>query len=57
MRIEGADPNRTYKAAEIKQLMGNGKRGEDAPRVIRKIHKCGTESDMFRGLFVAMLND
>ena len=56
LRIEGADPNRAYKAAEIKQLKENGKRSEDAPRVIRKIHKRGTEPDMLRGLFVAMLN-
>ena len=56
LRIEGADPNRAYKAAEIKQLKENGKRSEDAPRVIRKIHKRGTEPDILRGLFVAMLN-
>ncbi len=56
LRIEGADPNRAYKAAEIKQLKETGKRGEDAPRVIRKIHKRGTEPDILRGLFVAMLN-
>ena len=56
LRIEGTDPNRAYKAAEIKQLKESGKRGEDAPRVIRKIHKRGTEPDILRGLFVAMLN-
>ena len=56
LRIEGADPNRAYKAAEIKQLKDHGKRGGDAPRVIRKIHKRGTEPDMLRGLFVAMID-
>ena len=56
LRIEGADPNRAYKAAEIKQLKENGKRGDDAPRIIRKIHKRGTEPDILRGLFVVMLN-
>ena len=56
LRIEGADPNRAYKAAEIKQLKEHGKRGGDAPRIIRKIHKRGTEPDMLRGLFVAMID-
>ena len=56
LRIEGADPNRAYKAAEIKQLKDHGKRGGDAPRIIRKIHKRGTEPDMLRGLFVAMID-
>ena len=43
LRIEGADPNRIYKAAEIKELKENGKRSEGAPAIIRKIHKRGTE--------------
>ena len=51
LRIEGVDSNRAYKAAEIKQLKENGKRNENAPPVIRKIHKRGTEADPLRGLF------
>ena len=38
LRIEGADPNRAYKAAEIKKLKERGERRETAPPVIRKIH-------------------
>ena len=53
LRIEGANPDRTYKAAEIKRLKENGERGENAPPVIRKIHKRGTEADPLRGLFEA----
>jgi len=56
LRIEGADANRVYKAAEIKHLKENGKRSEDAPRIVRKIHKRGTEPDALRGLFVAMID-
>ena len=51
LRIDGADPNRTYKAAEIKDLKENGKRSENGTPIIRKIHKKGTEPDPLRGLF------
>jgi len=51
LRIEGADQNRAYKAKEIKELKENGQRSEDAPAVIKKIHKRGTEADPLRGLF------
>ena len=56
LRIVGADPNRVYKAAEIKALKESGKRSEDAPPVLRKIHKRGTEADPLRGLFAANVN-
>ena len=49
LRIEGADPKRAYKPAEIKKLRENGTRSEDAPSVIRKIHKRGIEADPLRG--------
>ena len=51
LRIVGADPNRAYKAAEIKALKETGQRNEDAPPVIKKIHKRGAEADPLRGLF------
>ena len=53
LRIEGADPNRAYKAAEIKKMKEDGKRSEDGTPVIRKIHKKGIEADPLRGLFTA----
>ena len=56
LRIEAADPNRVYKAAEIKALKETGKRSEDAPPVLRKIHKRGTEADPLGGLFAATVN-
>ena len=56
LRIVGADANRVYKAAEIKALKENGKRSDDAPTIIRKVHKRGTEGAPLRGLFAAPLD-
>ena len=56
LRIEGADPSRAYKVAEIRDLKENGKRNADAPPVIRKIHKRGAEANPLRGLFAANIN-
>ena len=56
LRIDGADPNRVYRAADLKELKENGKRSEDAPLVLRKIHKRGTDADPLRGLFAAAVN-
>ena len=38
LRIEGIDPERAYKAKEIKELKEKGQRSETAPPVIKKIH-------------------
>ena len=51
LRITGVDPERTYKAKEIKTLKETGERSEDAPPVIKKIHKKGVGPDPMRGLF------
>jgi len=51
LRIEGADPTRAYKAKEIKELKETGTLSENAPPIIKKIHKKGTEADPLRGLF------
>ena len=56
LRIEGADPNRGYKAAEIKKLKETGERSETAPPVIRNIHKRGTDADPMSGRFTASIN-
>ena len=53
LRVEGADPNRAYKAAEVKKLKESGERSETAPPVIRKIHKRGTDADPLDGRFAA----
>ena len=56
LRIEGTDPNRAYKAAEIKTLKERCERSETAPPIITKIHKRGTEADSPLGRFEATVN-
>ena len=56
LRLEGADSNHAYKAAEIKKLKESCERSETAPPVIKKIHKRGTEADPLRGRFEATVN-
>jgi type I restriction enzyme M protein len=51
LRLVGTDPNRAYKTAEIKRLKESAERSEDAPPVVKKIHKRGTGPDPLRGLF------
>jgi len=53
LRIEGIDPGRTYTAKEIKGLRDGVVRDENAPPVIRKVHKKGTAADPIRGLIDA----
>ena len=56
LRIDGADPNRAYKAAEIKRLKETSERSETASPVIRKIYKRGTDADPLRGRFAATID-
>jgi type I restriction enzyme M protein len=56
LRLEGVDPNRAYKAAEIKKLKETRAHSENASPVIKKLYKKGTEPDPLRGLFEAMIN-
>ena len=41
LRLQGIDPDRAYTPKEIKALKETAERAEDAPPVIRKIHKTG----------------
>ena len=56
LRIVGADPHRVYKPAEIKALKDGGSRAEDAPPVIRKVHRKGVKADPLHGLFEATVD-
>ena len=56
LRLAGIDPDRAYKAAEIKALKESSERREDAPALIRKVHKRGTPADPLRGLFETTVN-
>ena len=52
LRIEGADPDRVYRPAEIKKLKETGARSGDAPPLIRTIHEPAA-ADPLRGRFAA----
>lgn len=51
LRLKGIDPEREYSAKEIKALRETAERADDAPPVIKKIHKPGTAPNPLRGLF------
>jgi len=50
LRIEGIEPEKVYAKAEITRLKADGTVNEDAPPVIKKIHKKGTVPDPLHGL-------
>ena len=56
LRIAGAEAGRKYKPAEIKALKERGERNEDAPTIIRKIHRKGARPDPLQGLFEETVN-
>ena len=56
LRINGSDPDRVYKPAEIRRLKDGGERSESAPPLIRKVHKRGTAADPLSGLFETTVN-
>jgi type I restriction enzyme M protein len=53
LRLKGIDPNRVYSSKEVKELKESAERAEDAPPVIRKIHKRNVQADPLGGLFDA----
>lgn len=55
LRLAGIDAGRAYTPKEIKALKETAQRADDAPPVIRKIHKKGTAADPLRGLFEVTL--
>ena len=44
LQIVGIDSNRAYTAKEIRELKASGERSEDAPLVIKRIHRVGALS-------------
>ena len=56
LRLKGIDPERAYTPKEIKWLRETAERADDAPPVIKKIHKPGTAPDPLRGLFEATIH-
>jgi type I restriction enzyme M protein len=56
LRLMGIEPNTAYAPKEVKALKESAERSENAPPVIRKIHKKGTSPDPLRGLFETTIN-
>ena len=56
LRIKGADPTRACKPKEIKELKESGERNEDAPPIIKRIHKKGAKPDPLRGRFATTID-
>lgn len=56
LRLKGIDQNRAYSPKEIKTLKETAERSEDAPPVIRKIHKKGADPDPLHGLFATSID-
>jgi type I restriction enzyme M protein len=52
LRLKGIDPGRAYTPKEIKALKETAERADDAPPVLRKIHKKGTALEPLRGRFL-----
>jgi type I restriction enzyme M protein len=52
LRLRGATPGRVYKTKDLKALRETAERDEDAPPVIRKVHRGATPNPL-RGLFEA----
>jgi len=55
LRLKGVDPERAYTPKEIKALKETAERADDAPPVIRKIHKKGTPAGPLSGMFEATI--
>ena len=55
LRLQGIDPNRAWKPAEIKRLRETHEIDAGAPPIIRKIHKKGTQPAPLAGLFKVVL--
>ncbi len=56
LRLRGVEGARVYSAKELKALKDEHERDEDAPPVIKKVHKRGTTPDPIRGLFEATVD-
>ena len=56
LRLPGIDPERAYKASEIKRLRESAAPSPDAPPVIRKVHRGRIAPDPLRGFFLAQVD-
>ncbi len=57
LKVEGIDPERVYKATEIRELRKTANRADDGFPVIRKIHPASTQPNPLQGLFATTISD
>ena len=55
LRLTGADPERVYKAAEIKKLKAEKEKDENAAPIVKKVLADGTEADPLEGRIAVTL--
>ena len=55
LRVAGTEPQRVYRASEIRTLRNDGQRDENAAPVIKKTYTDGTKADPLCGLFDATI--
>ena len=53
LRLLGIEANRSHAAKEIRELKVSAERSEDAPPLMKKVHRRGTEPNALEGLFEA----
>ncbi len=51
LRLVGIEANRSHTAKEIRELKVSAERSEDAPPLIKKVHRPGTAPNALEGLF------
>ena len=51
LRLVGIDADRAHTAKEIRELKATAERSEDAPPLIKKVHRRGTAPNALEGLF------
>ena len=56
LRFVGTESDRVYNAKEIREIKATAERSEDAPPLIKKIHRHGVEPDPIRGLYEATID-
>ena len=56
MKFKGIDPERVYRAAEIRELRKTVARSDTGTPIIRKIHPASTQPNPRQGLFAITLN-
>ena len=55
LRLVGAEEGRAYTPAEIRKLKETSERADDAPPVIKKLHKAGVPADPLHGRFEVLI--